>query len=268
MIAKCNLRSPNLPLGHKVYKILDAIQAPVNYVHRLYYWGANQYGLQNSRLYKSLSPADQERVLIKVSDRLLEEAYFIEKAGIAFAAKMILLAESTQEREMYSHFASQESRHLSLLRPFLKHDQYKPNEFLEMLVEMIETGDKACLTYVIQVLLEGFGLTHYKHLTAHCLEPTLVTTLNSILKDEAQHYRSGVALYDPKRLTEAQRAWVERAIAKFINYINHGPIRTLNSVLEVVGKIHVTTYRDLLDDISAKEQTNQAIAVFNGLRRD
>ena len=37
---------------------------------------------------------------------ILEEAYFIEKAGVGYMGKMILLAETTEERMLYGLFAA------------------------------------------------------------------------------------------------------------------------------------------------------------------
>ncbi len=263
---KCNLNSSSLPPGHKIYKVLRLIEPQISYMVRPYFWGPEFFCLDKSEIYQSMDNKDQNLVLSKLSDSLLHEAYFVEKAGIAFALKMAGLSETLQERQLYSHFAHEESNHLSMIEKFLLNTpSFKDSAFLNLLTDLIESGDKACLTYFIQIVLEGFGLHHYQNLKSGCLETSLISTINLILKDEALHYRSGIALFDPKTLTEAQRLWIGTATLRMRDYFTLGPIRVINTILEVAGKIHQNDYNQLLLDISAKEQTNAALDLLDSL---
>lgn len=259
---KCNLDSKDSTGNALINGIVNKLSSSSLCVKRHYYWAFN---LQNSRLFNELSINKQEQVLSLVSDSLLREAYFIEKAGMAFAAKMVLLSETTEERELYSHFGHQEANHLSMLRPFLKNTEYGPTPFLEMLTRFIETGDKQPLTYVIQVLLEGYGLNHYSQLSKSCLEPTLSETFNTILKDESKHYTTGVELFDPKTMTQNQRHWIDMAVYEFETHIKKGPTHAVNAMIEVAN-LDACEIIQLYIDIQADKQVEYAMNVFNRLK--
>lgn len=266
---KCKLNSPDLPKDHKVYKILETLREPVKATKQIYYWGPNSFNLDKSRLFNELSTPNQIRVLALVSDALLEEAYYIEKAGIAFAAKMVLLSETTQEREMYSAFGAQESNHLNMLRPFINDHlnlvKYEESPFLRLLAQMIESGDKQCLTFVIQIMLEGLGLTHYKQLSLACLEPTLTVVLDSILIDEAQHYRAGTALFDHKALSYEQNLWIGEYTTKFIEHVYKGPLCVTNAITTVYGPMTDIELIELEYDICAFDQITSTLNTLTKL---
>ncbi len=268
MKISCNLGSPDLPKDHKIYRVLETVSPMMKGSNLKYYWGPECFGLINTPLYTNMSPNDQEKILNMISQSLLEEAYFIEKAGIAFAAKMCLLSETTQEREMYAHFAHQEANHLSMIREFLESDIYETSELLEMFADLIQNGDKQCLTYVIQVLFEGFGLSHYKQLAQNCVDPTLSLAFDLILRDEAQHYRSGMALFDKSGLTEDQTKWISDAEVLFETHIQKGPVHVINALLQVYGKLHLNDYNQLLKDLRVPEQITMGLTVFNRLKED
>ncbi len=263
---KCNLDSPSLPITHEIYKILRLLEPRYSYTVRPYFWGPEFFCLDKSEIYQNMDLIDQRLVLSKLSDSLLHEAYFVEKAGIAFALKMAVLSETLQERQLYSHFAHEESNHLSMIEKFLLNiPSFKDSTFLNLLIDLIESGDKNCLTYFIQIILEGFGLRHYQNLKVGCLEPSLIEAINHILIDEARHYRSGITLFDPNTLTETQRLWIGTATLRMRNYFTLGPIRVINAILEVTGKIHQNDYNQLLLDIDAKGQTDGSLALLESL---
>ncbi len=265
-MVKCNLDSPSLPVDHKIHRILKLLSPEISYVVRPYYWGPETFLLDRSELYRNLSETDQKQVLRLISHSLLEEAYFVEKAGIAFALKMATLSETLEEREMYSHFAHEEANHLSMIEKFfIDKPNHSGNKFLSLLTDLIESGDKESLTYFIQIVLEGFGLHHYKNLKVGCLEPSLIVVVDLILKDEALHYRSGLALFDPNSLTEAQKQWIGIATQRMQDYFALGPIRVINSVLKVAGTVHKTQYDQLLLDIKAKDQVETGLILLNSL---
>ncbi|MFX6234529.1 hypothetical protein ABTF60_18800, partial [Acinetobacter baumannii] len=58
-------------------------------------WSADWWGLSASKFWSSLSEDKQSKCLAACNGSILNEAYFIEKSGLAYSAKMILLAEST-----------------------------------------------------------------------------------------------------------------------------------------------------------------------------
>lgn len=214
-----------------------------------------------------MSPKDQEEVLRLLSKDLLDEAYFVEKAGIVYSAKMALLSKTIEEQELYAHFTHQEACHLEMLEPFLDDSpDCTQSEFLILLRDLVESGDKQCMTYFIQILLEGFGLHHYQSMRVGCNEPTLVHVFDLILKDEAQHYRSGLALYAPNSLTVQQNLWITRATFQFQDYVRKGPIRVINAISKVYGKLHINQYNQFLLDIGAEAQIKTSLKLLESLQ--
>lgn len=163
-----------------------------------YYWPADYYDFSDPEYFDSLDDHDKHKVLTKLSDKMLTEAYFIEKAGIVFGAKMLLLAESEDERELYARTINEECNHLDIIRTFLGDREYKSIEIFEFIKRTIETGNKDYLVYCVQILLEGYGIMHYKKLASYCLSADLKLGLETILKDEYLHYGSGKILFDKK----------------------------------------------------------------------
>ncbi len=262
----CKLNSSSLHKDHKVHRILKLLSPEINYTVKPSYWGPECFLLDKSELYQNLIETDKNQVLRLISHSLLEEAYFVEKAGIAFALKMAVLSETLEEREMYSHFAHQEANHLSMIEKFfLDKPSICESQFLNLLRDLIESGDKQCLTYFIQIVLEGFGLHHYQNLKVGCQEPTLTHVIDLILKDEALHYRSGLALFEPNSLSDEQKEWIKAATLEIKDYFTLGPIRTINAILKVTGTIHQNQYNQLLLDIKAKEQTQSGLDLLDSL---
>ena len=171
---------------------------------------------------------------------------------------MVEISDTTQERELYAHFAGQEACHLSLLRPYLDQANYEKSEMLEFITKIIETGDKACLTLIVQVMLEGYGLIHYHQLALNCNDITLSSALNSILKDEAQHYRAGVALFDRNKVTDSQILWIDNAVRDFKDLVSKGPIRVIEAIYDIIGYTP-EELEQLHQDIDSKYQIQHTL---------
>ena len=102
---------PNLPGGSRIHNIVGAglrragttsaspFQSPL--------WDQEFWGLHHSGFFRSLSDESRYSVLMSSSRSLLEEALYIEQNGMAFAAKMSLLAETVEERMLYGLFAAE-----------------------------------------------------------------------------------------------------------------------------------------------------------------
>jgi len=82
-------------------------------------WDAAHFGLDRSALFRDVDAETQQGILERCGRGLLEEAFFIERAGLVYCAKMILLAETTDERMLYALFAGDEAVHLDRVARFL-----------------------------------------------------------------------------------------------------------------------------------------------------
>ncbi|MEQ1843862.1 MAG: ferritin-like domain-containing protein, partial [Verrucomicrobiales bacterium] len=189
-------------------------------------WDVAYFGLDRVRLFRQATETQQKEVLAGCARGLLNEAYFIEKSGAAYCAKMILLAESTEVRQVYSLIAADEASHLQWIRPHvLEADRDRPSgALLTFLGDLIERCDRNTLAYLVQVILEGWGLHHYRSLSQSCCHPGLREIFQAIHKDEALHHHTGEVLFDPRQVTTAeQQSLVRSSLRTYTEMVRVGP---------------------------------------------
>lgn len=189
------------------------------------YWSAESFGLDRVKAYREASPEIQKKILAECSYTLLREAFAIERAGMAFASKMVLLSDDLESRILYSQFAAQEAAHYQAIAAYIPHEptDLADDPFLGVLKAAIEQGDRMTLTLIIQVFLEGWGLLHYKKLQKDCLNPGLADEFRQILQDEAHHHGSGIALLNLDNLTKDQRNHALVTLKTLLSMVASGP---------------------------------------------
>lgn len=160
-------------------------------------WGPERYGLDRSPVYLGLEPEAQDEVLQKISRWNLSVSFHIEKSGHSFAAKMALLSERMEEKSLYCLIAAEEAIHLRLFENFIRFEPAPVADchpMLAPLARVIREGSREACLLMVQVLLEGFGMGHYRSLMEDCRDPALVQVFQRILKDEARHHGAGLVL--------------------------------------------------------------------------
>jgi len=199
-------------------------------------FSAEFFELDRTDLFQKFSPHIQTDVLKECTQRLLHEAYFIERAGMAYCARMVLEADNTPERQIYSLIGADEARHLEWITGCLPPSSRprSPDPFARFLSELIETGDRNSLVYVIQVILEGWGIDHYRSLASNCAHRGVTRVFEAIVRDEALHHAGGKALFNPGALSETQRTWIEEVLAVFLHMVRVGP-QTVVAVLNQIN---------------------------------
>ena len=161
------------------------------------FWGPEHYQLSKSSLFNSLTTQQQNLLLQKLSQQSIALAYYIEKFGLNYGAKMIAEAESVEEKSLYTLFSADETRHRLLIEKFLTSPVPQKIDFhplLPALAQCLQQGSKNTLIFTIQVLLEGFGIYHYNQLRESTHSKALKEAFGIILKDEAGHHGMGVVL--------------------------------------------------------------------------
>ena len=198
---------------------------------------------------------------------VLEEAFFIEKTGIACAAKMALLAESTEERMLYGLIGAEEVTHLAGVAAFMHGERPAGADapFLALLSEVVATGDRHSLQLVIQVVLEGWGLEHYRRLRLACVSPQLVELLVRILADEARHHGSGVVLCGEAMLPDDSAAYVLDIMRRFLQLVRLGPQGVVAGVEGVLGSLDSRHRLQLLIELEAERQVAARLALLRKL---
>ena len=160
-------------------------------------WAAERYNLHKSRYYQKLSTDKKQNYLLRMTELNMALSIWIEKSGHLYGAKMILLSESQQEKSLYSLFAAEEAIHQREFSNFLTFRPDWATHNHPMLIPLgnaIREGSRETLIFIVQVLLEGFGMSHYAGLMEDCLHQPLKNTYARILKDEARHHGAGLIL--------------------------------------------------------------------------
>lgn len=238
-------------------------------------WSAEYFGLHRVRLFQQGNEEQQRQVLRNCARGLLNEAYFIEKSGAAYCAKMILLADTTEVRQVYSLIASDEASHLQWIRPFvLESDRDQPGgPLLRFLSDLVERCDRNTLPYLVQVILEGWGLHHYRSLAKSCLHPELRTVFHSIHQDEALHKHTGEVLFDPSQVTAAeQKTLVKDSLHAYTEMVRIGPQAVVSAVDEVFGGLSrgdkIAVFAELETEARSQEKLELLRELMSGPGRE
>jgi hypothetical protein len=225
------------------------------------FWPAAFFGLDRARVFATAAPEAQAAILERCGRDLIEEAFYIEKSGVAFAAKMILLAESIDERKLYAMFGADEAAHLDGVGRYYGARAAQPaaNPFLALLAELIEDGDRVSLQLVIQVVLEGWGLTHYRAIRNSCTSDSLRAVFSSILFDEAAHHGSGVLLVGERRPSAASTERIIATMTRFLAMVQVGPLGVVGAVESVLGPLAALERQRLFDELDGERHSAERL---------
>jgi rubrerythrin len=223
-------------------------------------WGSHSYGLQNVSFFKELNEENKKSILEKAARDRLQEAYHIEKSGMIYTAKMCLLSQSIDERKLYSLFSEDEARHLTYIEQVLDDvGDSDQNPFLTLLAEMIETGRQRPLIFIIQILLEGWGIEHYTKMSQECLNNTFSKLLQTIVKDEASHHGSGLMMFNEKDLSTQEMDFILETLVRFFEMVQIGPVGLLFTLEENLGHLSKSQKINILDNLDAQANTQQKL---------
>lgn len=215
-----SILSPHLNETDSLNKLMHTVaQSKPNIADSVVHWDANYFSLNQSSLFSHCSRSSQENILRQLNQWSLNLVYCIEKYGLNYGAKMILSANTTEEKSLYTLFAADEVRHRLAIEPFLTADKPQDLTFhplLEPLALVLQQGSPATMVFTIQVVLEGFGLTYYSALKEGCVTPALKNCFAEILKDEYAHHGMGVQLSQRQQLSSEDKEQIEYFTQIFI----------------------------------------------------
>ncbi|HEY9858845.1 MAG TPA: hypothetical protein V6D16_05015, partial [Candidatus Obscuribacterales bacterium] len=265
------------------------------------YWDATHFSLERVAIFQDASEAEQQAIAQIASQGLLAEAYLVEKAGMGYMAKMLLLAETLEERMLYSLFAAEEAAHLAQIRKFFdgppsppilggtKSDLFSPQHialagipergdggaekeptstddpFLRFLSDLLETEDKAILLFIIQVVLEGWGLSHYRTLAKGCRHLELGQLFEQFLQAEARHHGSGLILFNQISLSKPSQSAIVEALTLFLRMVQVGPQRVLSAIAQVKGDLSRSQQIQVLQELETEIQSGARLSYLRSL---
>lgn len=231
-----------------------------------FYWNADYFNLDNTTLFQNATLQQQKDILKIASRGLLEEAYLIEKAGMGYMAKMVLLSETTEERMLYSLFGADETAHLAKIMPFLDPIPVDTDDlFLQLLGDVVESENKSMILFILQVVLEGWGLSHYRSLAKDCCDRDLSLVFQSFLEDESRHHATGVTLFEQQELDVMSKKAIVEVLASFLEMIRLGPQRIVNAVEMVLGDLSRSQKIKLFEELDTETHSGTRLSILRSL---
>lgn len=230
------------------------------------YWDATYFGLDRVQIFQASTPAEQQAILHRASQALIQETYCIEKAGMGYMSRMALLAETLEERMLYTLFAAEETTHFAQICPFLDHEPDAiANPFLQLLSTVVECDDTALLVFVIQVVLEGWGLTHYRFLANDCLNHELRQRFHGFLRDESRHHGTGVTLFNQHQLTDSSRADIVDVLVQFLQMVQVGPQAVVEAIAQIKGHLSRAQRIQILGELDTETHSGGRLRLLRSL---
>ncbi|PAX56510.1 ferritin-like domain-containing protein, partial [Brunnivagina elsteri] len=237
----------------------------------LIYWDANFFGLDRVNFFQAASEEEQIGILQQCCEGIIKEAYFIEKAGVGYMAKMISLAETTEERMLYGCFCGDEAAHLSQICQFLPESFLNNelaeigNQFLKLLAEVAESCDKTVLLFILQVVLEGWGLTHYRSLAKSCQNPNLCAVFQGFLNDESRHHATGITLLNRTQINSQSRIIIVEILVQFLQMVQVGPQSVLAAISNIKGGLSRQQSILVLEELDTQTHSGTRLEMLRSL---
>jgi len=230
-------------------------------------WDLEAFGLQKVKAFNILSEDKKFQILNNMSLYRLQEAHSIETAGMTFTAKMSLLAISEDEQILYSHFAKDEAQHLAYFNEMLAGYYLNSNDdpFIRLLKNVIMSGSRRSLIFIIQILLEGWGIDHYHLMSFTCKHPLLKKILGKIIADEAAHHASGLILFDESELTKNEFKYICDIVAHFLELVTMGPISVLGQIESAHESLTSRQRNEVYKDLDALSDVKRKLNILKSL---
>ncbi|MEH2196711.1 ferritin-like domain-containing protein [Nostoc sp.] len=230
-------------------------------------WDAEFFNLHQVKIFQQSNITEQSAILELANRSLLEESYFIEKAGVGYMAKMVLLAETVEERILYGLFTADEATHLHQISHFLPEMEVTSTDdpFLRLLSEVVESADKTVLLFVLQVVLEGWGLSHYRRLAKECRHPVLAELFSSFLQSESRHHATGTTLFNQTSLSVFSQTTILDVLAQFLFMVQVGPQSLLAAVEQVKGHLTRSQKIQILEELDTETHSGTRLQILRSL---
>ena len=231
-------------------------------------WGTEFFELHKSSIFMNLTESTQKSVLKSCSDANIEEAMFIEVAGMTFSSKMSLLAQNLNERELYCRFGADEAHHFRQLQMVLGELNLKKayqSSFLKFLGNLIQTESRVPLILLIQVLLEGWGIHYYSTLSENTSYSEVKKIFNSIVADEASHHGSGIILFREALTNPNEEIRMAEAVGELLSMVRLGPAGILTHLYKANGGMTLNEISHFLDEVNFQEKINRDLEILKHL---
>jgi hypothetical protein len=254
---------PRLPDNDKIALLVDTVLSKKTVSQKqanppAILWNEARFGLGASSYFREASSEQKQAVLSLLTKHFLAEACHIEKSGIAYAGKMILLSETIEEKSLYAIFGLDEAVHLKELENYIDFDpriSLAKNPFLHLIAEVVRLGSPEVCQSLVQVVLEGYGMNYYSFLKDHCIDPGFKNVLQRILKEEAAHHGSGVVFSLKAQFSPASVATFNEMFRSFAQIFQCWAFPLLTALEAVLGHLSLEQKRQILSDVGMEQIT-------------
>jgi hypothetical protein len=232
------------------------------------YWPSSFFGLDRTSVYRDASNAERYAMLAGCSRSVLSEIYSIEKSGMYFASKMCLLSESLQERMLFSLFAADEAIHFHWISPYASKSaaaNIESNSFLLLLDEVLQKDDRMTLSYIIQVVLEGWGIHYYRELAKSCLDESLASVFEQMLRDEGRHHAAGLAHFKQRPNDWKGTPRILEVLTEMLKMAQAGPQMVVSQIERAKGGLTPSQRTRIFSELECEAESKSRIDVIKSL---
>ena len=234
----------------------------------IHFWKAEQFLLHRSSLYNRLSEEQQHNILKNCNDMLMSDFYFLEKCGLAYCARMLLLGETTEIRQLYGLMASDEAMHLEWFTPFIPTEvrALPPvGKLPPVLGKIMQDCDANTLYYLVQIIVEGWSFFTYRLLAESCQSPLLKQILKNILRDEALHHKAGPALFDVRKINTTTGKFIYDKMQAYAEVLRTGPQLVIKSFEKELGELSKQDLEELFKDLETELTSMMQLQLMKNL---
>lgn len=220
-------------------------------------WDEEFFHLKTSSLWMRLDLQQKNLILVTLGQKILQEAYFIESAGMAYAAKMNLAAKTKEERAFFCFVSEEEAKHLRMVESLAIFNTSLETipSFALLIGEIIQEARKPSHLLLIQILLEGWGLNYYKTLSKSAKDENVANAFKAILKDEIRHHSAGVLLFAAHKNSIGLS---DDEVDEFLGYLERiafmvkiGPYSSFNEIFNTVTNPTLEMVKAFLNETDA-----------------
>lgn len=231
------------------------------------FWDDTYFGLNKVKYFQEATAKQQQKILQIANRDLLEEIYWVEQAGVGYMAKMVTLSETCEERLLYGLFTADEASHLATIGHFLPHTPvFNEDAFLGYMASLLNSSDKQLLMILVQVVLEGWGMSHYRSLANHCLQISLTNVLRNFLESESRHHALGVTqLRSYDTYSQESLDNIYSALTHFLYMVQIGPQRLLKSIEIGLGDLSIHNKVKILEELDTENYSNTRLKLLRSL---
>ncbi len=227
-------------------------------------WDADFFKLNQVARFRDADGAKQTATLAGAAEGLLSESWCIERSGIVFCAKMTLLAESLDEQRVFALIGADEATHSAWLEPWIDAHARGADPFSRFIADLVAHGNPQPLAFLLQVVLEGFGIVHYGGLAKECRDKALASAFKRMAQDEALHHAAGLAAFRADRLSETDKRFLVDGSQAFLQMVRCGPQSVIASLDRAIG---ASNQADIAGLFIALESESQTQAKLDRLRQ-